>query len=349
MEDFHQKNSAFEVLISMALFIIHKKLTTLYNRLGFKDLDYWMFELFIISYINKRMFKSNIYRHKKCAIFFNTIICSTLKLTSFLISFSSKKSNYPYKEFKWLIPIGILSYFLIIFCRSYSISKMKYLMDLRYISKTKLLLACGLLGTIISIVICSISTLVECTPTDIKWSLCSISNSNYDDKIASQTGKYYENFNIYFKTMFGKILNENYSIAEIFIEIFLTFCGMVTNFFYISFYIYVIRVLNPVYVIFSHSIYYILLYIILIINNLILSNKLFIGEKNEINQLKFIIDFLSNFFAIFGFLIYLEIIELNFCGLNDNLSKNISKRALDDLDENKDDESNSSNILEEEN
>ena len=171
------------------------------------------------------MFKSNIYRHQKCAIFFNTIICSILKLTSFLISFSSKKSNYPYKEYKWLIPIGIFSYFLIIFWRSYSISKMKYLMDLRYISKTKLLLACGLLGTIISIVICTISSLVECIPTDIKWSLCTITNSNYDDKIASQTGKYYENFNIYFKTMFGKILNENYSIAEIFIEMFLIFVG----------------------------------------------------------------------------------------------------------------------------
>ena len=44
-------------------------------------------------------------------------------------------------------------------------------------------------------------------------------------------------------------------------------------------------------------------------------------------------DILGNFIAIFGFLIYLELIELKFCKLNYNLRKNIIKRSIDDINQ----------------
>ena len=67
------------------------------------------------------------------------------------------------------------------------------------------------------------------------------------------------------------------------------------------------------------------------------------------------------FFEILGYLIYIEIIQLNFCGLNKNIAKNIQERAkleyaVGKLDESDysinnfdNDESNKSFLLEYEN
>ena len=45
----------------------------------------------------------------------------------------------------------------------------------------------------------------------------------------------------------------------------------------------------------------------------------------------FLLDLSGNFIAIFGFLIYLELIELRCCKLNYNLREAISKRSIDDI------------------
>ena len=53
-------------------------------------------------------------------------------------------------------------------------------------------------------------------------------------------------------------------------------------------------------------------------------NQLF-PENNQLQ--KFLLDISGDVFSIFGFLIYLEMIELNFCGLNFNLEQNIINRG----------------------
>ena len=54
-----------------------------------------------------------------------------------------------------------------------------------------------------------------------------------------------------------------------------------------------------------------------------------------------ILRFVSSIFDIIGYIIYLEIIELKFCGLNRNIKKNIQKRASTDANDNNEDNSNS--------
>ena len=63
----------------------------------------------------------------------------------------------------------------------------------------------------------------------------------------------------------------------------------------------------------------------------ILKIKIFIPEDNK-DKLwnNFIILQLAEFFKFIGLLIYLEIIELRFCGLNKNTKINILKRSLKD-------------------
>ena len=60
------------------------------------------------------------------------------------------------------------------------------------------------------------------------------------------------------------------------------------------------------------------------------------------------------FFATFGFLIYLEIIELGFCNLDNNLRRCIEKKRVEDILQNKEyegfneeDEQNSNSIVSE--
>jgi hypothetical protein len=61
----------------------------------------------------------------------------------------------------------------------------------------------------------------------------------------------------------------------------------------------------------------------------------------------FLIDLSSDITAIIGFLIYLEIIELNFCGLNKNLRKYIIMRGKTEAKKyNIDSETDSSNSSE---
>ena len=61
------------------------------------------------------------------------------------------------------------------------------------------------------------------------------------------------------------------------------------------------------------------------------------NEPRKYLNASFFIDFSSDITAIIGFLIYLEIIELNFCKLNKDLRKNIIMRGeIDQIDFEKD-------------
>ena len=56
----------------------------------------------------------------------------------------------------------------------------------------------------------------------------------------------------------------------------------------------------------------------------------YFSNDSKLNTLEF---YLFIFLEIFSTLIYLEIIELNFCGFDKNLKKNISDRAINEIDE----------------
>ena len=51
-------------------------------------------------------------------------------------------------------------------------------------------------------------------------------------------------------------------------------------------------------------------------------------DDDRLNSVRFV----SIFFEFIGYLIYMEIIQLNFCGLNRDISRNIQKRAVIDAD-----------------
>ena len=67
-----------------------------------------------------------------------------------------------YNENLRVIPLGILTYIIIMTSRAFALSEIKVLMQYKYISPIKLLMLYGIIGTIISAIIGVISSFIEC-------------------------------------------------------------------------------------------------------------------------------------------------------------------------------------------
>ena len=324
------KESYYGFLTIMFLWIVIEFGLEIYNNI-LKDLDFWILELLIVTILNAKMFKLEVYNHQKFSIFF-TIFPSILKISTIVIWLKSKDMNRLYEFFPWLIPLGNIIYLILIFLRSYINSKLKWYMDLKYFSTRKVLIYNGIMGTIVYTIVCIISTFIKCNPIDTDKNNNN-NNKNFITKICKvniTNDYYFENFELYFHI---------FDLSGIWVELIVIFLHIISYFFYKYYLILIIKYLTPVHVIFSIPILYFfekLIIIIQVIIEKINTNEIFDIEESSIKYyiINFILDFFGDILTFFGFLVYLEIIELNFCNLYYNLRKNIMKRGLYEIYEN---------------
>ena len=121
------------IILTIIFSIISIELIQVLNVAGFEGLLYWVFDLFIIAYINLKMFDIPLYSHKKFAIIFIIIICTLFKILSTYEYISNDNFKLFYKNHIILIPIIIIIYLFISVLRFYSICKIKWLLDFKYI------------------------------------------------------------------------------------------------------------------------------------------------------------------------------------------------------------------------
>ena len=285
------------------LFIISSELINIFNNIGLKGLDFWMFEILFICLITVTKFKIPIYRHKQIAIFIILFFPIIMKIISLYKILKTNDEDNIYKNHHWIIPVGIISFLIFILIRDYSYCKIKWFFDLRYISAMKLLVVYGIMGTIICLIGSLISTNVECVDRTKFSDIKKICNITENDK-----NYYYDHFHIFFK----KIWEEDiyYILFELF-EIFISFLIKL-------FVMLIIKNLNPEFLICSKDIYFFIIKLLTFIR----------GYK-----IVDLYDLLSELFAIFGFFIYLELIECKFCKINYNLKKNIIRRSIKEIDD----------------
>ena len=318
---FEKKNSIIKYLIIIFLWILEEQCLNIFI-FGLKDLDFWMIELLILTYLGVKMFKLEIFSHHKCSLMFNLYLC-TLKIIIIILSYQDEDILYT-KRWLW-IPIGISSYLILISIRSYVYLTIKWFMDLKYISPYKLLMIFGLMGAIICTIVCLIATFVKCeditNPNDNKKEdiydfFCKI----YNEKLDNDT-TYFDNFIFYIK-------NYKTNAIDILKELFVVISGIITYFFFQYYSILVIKYLTPIHLIFSNPIYYSIQKLILLIYSPFqLNTKYKDNYIKNIRYAKFYIGLTGDLLSILIFLVYLEIIELNCYKLNYNLKKNISKRS----------------------
>ena len=302
-----RKNKSDIFLVAFT-WLLHIQLVNIYYKSDFGYLDYWACEMIITYYISKNMFNMQIYSHQKFAIGFITIFCSSLIFCTFMYTIENQK-DIIYRRYPACIPIGIILYLIILFIRAYSNCKIKWLTDLKYISTGKLLSIYGIVGVILNLIICTITTLVDCGKN--KLNLC------YMEK----DGKpYYENFIIFFDEYF----RDSFKFIDIILLIFI----IIFKFFTSLFYVLTIKYLTPFYAVCLPSIYYFLLQVILLFNTLI-QHKTYIITNN---LPKVCIEILTDFFSILGIFVYIEFIEIKICHLNYNTRRKIRARSIRDTE-----------------
>ena len=313
-------------LFLMLFWVIEEKLSDKLNNI-LKHLDFWMYEFIFLSFFCKKYLQIEIYNHQILAMILTLIPCA-LKIVTIILSFYDEnriQGNFNdfrrkdglleilYVPYPWLIPIGIIIYVSLKIMRAYIKTKIKWYMDIKYISITKILMNYGLFGTIFYTIICIITTFKEC-PKGYK---------NIYDYICetvdfSKNHKYFASFRLYFTTILFK---------SPLTEIITLFFGILGFSFYKYFSLMIIKNLSPILLVFSFPLFYIMRKIILTISFLFNDNI----KTSETFIMKYIIDSIADFFCLFIYLIYLEIIKLNFCNLNFNLRDNIITRSRFEL------------------
>lgn len=245
-------------------------------------LDYWMFEIIILSIFMSIYFKYSTLLHHKISLYTCIISSFIIKIISnFLNSKNIGKVNMNIFEYVinkygcWYIPFIIISFLLMCSLRALANTNIKYLVDILYISPFTILIDYGIFG----LIFCLIYISFDVTP---------LGSLN--------------------------IFNNNTINA-----IFYTILYGITNSLKILFEILIVCELSPFHIFAEYKIYYLLIQIILIFNGFN-DDKAFIPFYS--------VEIISDIICFFGFLIYIEIIELRCCGLNRELKKNIIKRSI---------------------
>ena len=318
------KKSNIFILMILFLYILFEFIDQIVKQFFFFG-DFWMLELIIMAYLCYKMLKLKIYKHQLLAIYLVSIPFLLKTITIILLFcdennyFKKGETNYKYNDnsnllkslfvaYWWLFPISFVIFFFIMSMNSYIFINIKQIIDLNYISITKILIIYGIFGSILSSLFSSISTFISCGEKnddiyDIWDYQCLVVDNNNDRFIDS----YYVYFN-----------------QEVWKDLLFTLIRGLSLFLHRFFFWKYIQNLNPIFKIFSYPLIYALEKIIVIY-------KIADNEKVKYSNLRYFLDFFSDITAFIGFLIYLEIIELNFCNMNKNIRQNIVKRSEADL------------------
>ena len=290
----------------------------------FQDLDFWMFELIFLWFLNIKMFKNELYKHHILAILL-CILSSLLKIGTIIVTFTNiqetkkEEENYNgglpifYKTYPYTIPLGLILYILLIFLRSYISLKLKWFMDKKYVSHIKLFGLYGAFGIIIYFFLSLIGTFKKCPEAEIYKYLCKV-----NDTVNNTT--YIENFEKYRNN------------TKIWREIITIILGFFIFSFKKYFSILIIKYLTPVHVIISIPIVFFLQKVVMV-THLLESHGNFCNSSLK-KKIKFFLDIFGDCFSILGFLIYLEIIVLKCFKWDYNIKDNIMRRSVVEINDN---------------
>ena len=321
-QDENDLKKKHEILLVCLSYCLSYEIIGILYIFGFDRIEIWTCEILFILYFMKKYFRIKIYNFKKIALFIILGPTSILLLTSSFLPFTSNEMSLEksrdqnaYEEIEeitgskfYSIPLSIFFIILEIFL-SYSRVKAKVLMDLRYFSPYLIIFYIGISGFILILIILIILSLFNCS--DGIANICMVRDMN------NETLLYIDNAIIYFQE-----LRETGN--RMYIEIFLIIpFYLIIKFLEFTCEILVIYYFNPNYILVRDNLYYGIIRIIFIIVN----NK---DYQQSISFTQFIILESSEIISVFAYGIYLEIIELRFCGLDRYLKRNIMLRSDED-------------------
>ena len=340
------------VSIFIAFFTIQNPLLNQYHIENY----FWMIEIIILLILSHIILKTKIGNHHIFAIFV-TFPLLIFELIGFSLPFSKHHcQNMSPKECKekylsdnsfffllWvkygkLVYIFCPLFIIVTILKDYSWIKSKYLMDIRGIDPSIIMMLTGVIGLIFVFILLYFATLFPCNiienvtnnlvnnknsyfvnnkEIDISREACFISLYNNETK---QLKLYYDNV-ISFINEYNENNSDSIIGSSIKIELYLVIpvyfvMNLVINISNIM----IIRYLEP-------NIIFINTIVVNFIEEIIF--YFFVIQRDEEYKtfIQFILAELKHIFSLIGSIIYIEMIELRFCDLDYDLRKNIKSRG----------------------
>ena len=302
------------------ILVIQMDLSKIIYLYDFSLFNFWTFYVVFILIFMKRYFVVNLHKHQKYSMLFVIFICSIILLVTTFIPYNNLSEKNSYQKVKditgsyfYFIPIVLI--FIAFTCMfSYFIVYSKVLMEVEFFPPYLLILITGVTGLVLNCIALMITSFIECKGDFIKNNICYVFN---------EEGKaYYDNILIYFSSMRSAYDNDE-TRSNFFIEIFaLIPLYLIFSFLEFLCQIFAVYYMNPNYILIKDPIFFglqrlgSLIYNLENINEVMYLSQFFLLESAEL-------------FGLFGYLVYLEIIELRFCNLDENLKRNILNRTYE--------------------
>lgn len=280
------------------IYVLHLEIIKFLDYFQFYPLEFWTFDVIFVLLLMNLYYPKNIYNHQILSMVFVTLVNSIL-LIFISICENQNYNNQNIYQHKglFLCVFAIIIYIDITFLIYYARIHGKITMDIQFISPYKIIIIIGLIGLIFDSFIYLLYFIIsnkKCQNNEINI-FCYLNIFDYKSEISN-----------------NKIRD------NIFKEIIITVFFVIFCFIYLICELLVIKYLNPNYILISDNCYFGIIKTIEFISN------------NNYNNKKFILFEIANVFQFIGNLIYLELIELKFFGLNKNLKINISKRGSEE-------------------
>ena len=297
--------------ITIIIYVINiKAMDIFYIYLMPLGCDFWMSEIVVIYFLTIKYFKFKSYIHQKVAMVIILIFSTLMKIIAaiFIYNNEENKEEHEILASPFFYIISIIGFILIYATEGYVFCKLNYYFVYKFISERQVLISLGFFGIIISLICSLFTNFIECSSNEISNNIC----KKYEDN--NNNSLYCDNYEIFFKNIWRKGRTPFINCIYIFLILLKILFSIYENVFILV----IIKLLNPMYLLATYSITYFIGQIISFIYYL---------ESHNYKFKELLFNFLARFFAFLGTIIYLEIIELNFCGLNHYLKKNIELRA----------------------
>ena len=315
------KRPKIEIIIVSFFYVLNYELTDILLTFKLINFYFWVLDGVFIIFFLKKYFTFKFYNYQKCSLIFMIISVFILTLISSFLAVDVGDSELvnSYNIIKQLTGSTL---YLILFLpiinvipifNGYAKVKAKVLFDYKYISQYTIIIFIGIIGVILAVIELIIAGSFRCSENNKKFCMTeSIGDNN----------RYYDNIMIYFNNLSNK---KEENLKEFYLEIFLLMPIFICiNFFELVCEFLVIIKLNPLFVLIQNNCYY-------FINNLLYGffnkDQVF---KNAETIIQLIIAEIPELIAIICYLIYLQIIELRFCGLDLYLKRNLIKLAQEE-------------------
>ena len=298
------------MLIACGTFALQLIIRSILNFCSVWMLDIWVFNILFIPYLMKRTFKITIYKHKMYSLIFNftinlviIVITSALK-TNGASDFDS--INTLYGSYLYIILFYII-YLILSAILSFSQVLQKQLMDLEYVSAFKILFVIGIISSSLGLLTIIITSNVKCKGLMAENNLCPISHPDYENGKAH----YFDNALIFFSNLGDRFDKDKLSF---FLEIFIVY---------------------PLYSFTCFAKYFCETMVVYLLdpNHVLISDTLYYGTRKFVTLIYFpdntknYLKLLGEIIALFGYMFYLEIFEINCCGFNFDTRTSIDRRS----------------------